>query len=184
VSVSTAVHPAADEFVPYYGKYIALVPESAAIPALERQLENMLPHLRGLDDAQGALRYAPGKWSIKQVLGHLIDSERIFAYRALRFARADRTDLPGFDENAFVEAAGSDRLPIRALVDEIELVRRSTLAMFRALDEEAWLRRGVASGAGISVRALAFIIAGHGHHHVGLLNERYLLIPPSPIRAK
>ena len=181
MSVSTAVRPTDDEFLPYYGKYIAQVPESAAIPALEQQLERMLPLLRSLSDAQGALRYAPWKWSIRQVLGHVIDGERVFAYRALRFARADRTELAGFDENAFVEAAGSDRLPVAALVDEIELVRRSTLAMFRALDDDAWLRRGVANGAGVSVRALAFIIAGHAHHHVGLLKERYLLIPGSPI---
>jgi hypothetical protein len=184
VSVSTAARPADDEFVPYYGKYIARVPESAAIPALERQLEGMLPLLRRLDDAQGALRYAPGKWSIKQVIGHLIDAERVFAYRALRFARADRTELPGFDENGFVEAAGFDRLPIRALVNELELVRRSSLAMFGALDEQAWLRRGLANGAGVSVRALAFIIAGHGHHHVALLNERYLPKPPAPGQAR
>ena len=174
MNVSTAVRPAADEYAPYYGKNVALVPESEAVPALERQLEDMLALLRGLVEAQGLLRYAPGKWSVKQVVGHLIDSERVFAYRAMRFARADTTALPGFDENAYVDAASFDRLPLRTLVDELEAVRRSTLAMFRGFDADAWLRRGSANDQEISVRALAFIIAGHGWHHAGILRERYL----------
>ena len=173
MTVSTAVRPAADEYAPYFGKYVVLVPESEAVPALEHQLEDILALLRGLSEAQGALRYAPGKWNVKQVIGHLIDCERVFAYRAMRFARADRTALPGFDENAYVDAAGFDRLPLRTLVDELELMRRSTLAMFRALDAEAWLRRGPANDHEISVRALAFNIAGHGWHHAAILRDRY-----------
>jgi len=174
VTASNAIRPNEDEYLPYYGKYIALVPESTPLPALERQLEIMLPQLRSLDESQGSIRYAPGKWSIKQVVGHLIDAERVFAYRALRFARADRTALPGFDENTYAEAGSFERVPLKALIDELELVRRSTIAMFRALADEAWARRGTANHAEISVRALAFIIAGHGHHHLAILNERYL----------
>lgn len=174
MTVLTAVRPAADEHIPYYGKYIALVPESEAVAALEAQLEDMLPFLRSLGEGRGTLRYAPGKWSIKEVIGHLIDSERVFAYRAMRIARADRTPLPGFDENTYVPAARFDRLTLGTLVDELELVRRSNLALFRGLDEDAWVRRGTANGNEISVRALAFIIAGHGRHHVGILKERYL----------
>ena len=171
---STSVRPAADEHVPYYGKYLALVPETEAVAALEAQLGDMVPFLRSIGEAQGALRYAPGKWSVKEVIGHLIDSERVFAYRALRFARADRTPLPGFDETTYVPAARFDRLTLPALVDELELMRRSNLAMFRGLDADAWPRRGVANDNEVSVRALAFIIAGHARHHVGILKERYL----------
>ena len=174
MTVATSTRPAADEHVSYYGKYIALVPEADAVSALERQLDDMMPFLRGLGEAQGSLRYAPGKWSVKEVLGHLIDSERVFAYRALRFARADQTPLAGFDENTYVPAARFDRLPLASLVDELESVRKANLGLFRALDDAAWPRRGIANGNEVSVRALAFIIAGHGRHHVGILRERYL----------
>jgi hypothetical protein len=173
MTVDTAARPAPDEHAPYYGKYVALVPEAQPLEALERQLEDMLPPLRALDEAKGAHRYAPDKWSVRQLIGHLIDSERVFAYRALRFARGDRTPLAGFDENTYADAAGSDRLPVQALVDELELVRRASLALFRGLEPAAWLRRGIASDNEVSVRALAFIIAGHGRHHVGVLRERY-----------
>jgi len=174
VTVSTAVRPAADEHIPYFGKYIALVPESDALAALEHQLDDMLPLLRGLSEAQGALRYAPGKWSIKQVLGHLIDTERVFAYRAMRFARADSTDLPGFDENPYAEAADSDARTLASLVKELEMLRRANIEMFAGLPAEAWSRRGTANGNPVSVRALAFITAGHGWHHMAIVRERYL----------
>lgn len=177
MTVATAVRPEAGEYLAYYGRYIDQVPESDAIQALERQLAEMRPLLAGLDEAQGAHRYAPGKWSVKQVLGHVTDSERVFAYRALRFARGDRTPLPGFDENRFAEAAASDLRPVRDLVAELEAVRAASLALFRGLDAEAWTRRGTANEAEISVRALAFVIAGHGRHHTAILRERYLSRP-------
>lgn len=174
MTVSTAVRPAADEHIPYFGKYIALVPESDALAALQHQLDDMLPLLRGLSEAQGALRYAPGKWSIKQVLGHMIDGERVFAYRALRFARADQTELPGFDENPYAEMAGSDDRSLASLIKELEMLRRANIEMYAGFPAEAWSRRGKASGNPVTVRALAFIIAGHGWHHMGILQERYL----------
>ena len=174
MTVSTAIRPAADEHHPYYGKYIALVPESDAVEALEHQLADMLPLLRGLSEAQGALRYAPGKWSIKQVLGHVIDAERVFAYRALRFGRNDRTPLPGFDENPYAEAAGSDARTVASLVSELESLRRSNISMYAGLPADAWARRGAANDNEVSVRALAFITAGHGRHHIGIIRERYL----------
>jgi hypothetical protein len=170
----TAVRPAADEFVPYYGKYIALVPDHEALPALERQRDAMLPFLRGLSEEQGALRYAPGKWSIKQMLEHVADGERVFAYRALRFGRGDETALPGFDENQYAAVAGSDRVPVAALVDQLEAVRAGTLHLFRGFDDQAWTRRGSANSSPVTVRALAFIIAGHGYHHMKMIRERYL----------
>lgn len=174
MTVSTAIRPAADEHHPYYGRYIEKVPESDALEALERQLDDMLPLLRGLSETQAALRYAPGKWSIKQVLGHLIDAERVFAYRAMRFARNDRTPLPGFDENPYAEAAGSDERTVASLVGELEHLRRSNIAMYAGLPAEAWARRGAANDNEVSVRALAFITAGHGRHHVAIIRERYL----------
>jgi hypothetical protein len=174
MNVSTAVRPTSDEYLAYYGKYISLVPESEALPALERQGEVMIAFLRGLSEAQGALRYAPEKWSVKQVLGHVVDGERVFSYRAMRFARADETPLPGFDENHYVASATFDQQPLSELVDHIEAVRRATIAMFRGLDAAAWTRRGDANGSPVSVRALAFIISGHAYHHMGVLRGRYL----------
>jgi DinB superfamily len=174
MSVATAVRPAADEHVEYYGKYIKLVQESDAISALRLELEDTLATLHAIPETQGDHRYAPGKWSIRQVVAHLIDAERVFAYRALRFARADETPVPGFDETTYAESAGADQRTLRSLVDEYESLRRADIAMFEGLPEAAWVRRGSANGNAISVRALAFIIAGHGRHHAGLLRERYL----------
>ncbi|HET9326673.1 MAG TPA: DinB family protein [Candidatus Eisenbacteria bacterium] len=174
MSHPTAIRPAPDEFLPYYGKYLALVPEDQAMPALERQAESMFAFLRSLSDEQGSLRYQPGKWSVKQIIGHVTDAERVFSYRALRFGRGDLTPLSGFDENHYAENAGSDQQPLSQLIDHLEQVRGATLALFRSLTSEAWTRRGEANGAPVTVRALAFIIAGHGHHHMGVIKERYL----------
>jgi hypothetical protein len=174
MSLATAVRPAADEYLAYYGKYIAMVPEGDAIEALERQRDAMLPFLRGLTEAQGALRYAPGKWSIKQMLGHVTDAEWVWTYRAMRFARADATELPGFDENEYVAAATFDQQPLADLVAGLAALREAGLVMFRGLEAAAWTRRGVANGHPVSVRALAFIAAGHGYHHMAIFKERYL----------
>jgi DinB superfamily len=173
-AVSTAARPDASEHAPYYGKYIAMVPETDAILALESQIADALSLLETIPEARGDHRYGPDKWTIKEVIGHLIDGERVFAYRAMRFARDDRTELPGFDENTYVPAGGFGRRTLADLAGEWELVRRSNIAMFRGLDAEAWRRQGVANGNAVSVRALAFIIAGHGRHHAAILRERYL----------
>ena len=165
--------PAAGEFIPYYGKYIGLVPAGNLADVLASQRDATRRLLAPLDDARALHRYGPGKWSIKEVIGHIADAERVFAYRALRFARADATPLPGFDENAFVPAGGFDQRPLRSLVEELAAVRSATLALVGGLDEAAWLRQGTANGAGISVRALGWIMAGHELHHVALLHERY-----------
>jgi uncharacterized damage-inducible protein DinB len=164
--------PAADEHAPYYGKYVALVgPDSLA--ALEAQAPTTAALLAATPEERGGFRYAEGKWSVKEVIGHLADAERVFAYRALRFARADATDLPGFDENAYVPAGRFDRRTLKDLAAEFAAVRAATLAFARSLDGEALLRRGSANGNPASVRALLAIIAGHELHHVGLLRERY-----------
>ena len=165
--------PGPGEHVEYYAKYIALVPGDDALPPLATQLEQTLAPLCRLDDAQALHRYAAGKWSVKEVIGHVVDGERVFAYRALRIGRADMTPLPGFDENAWVPAGRFDRLPLATLLDGWAATRAGTLALFRTLDDEAVLRVGSANGNPISVRALAWIIAGHELHHRAMLRERY-----------
>jgi uncharacterized damage-inducible protein DinB len=166
--------PDETEYAPYYGKYIGRVPEGDILAQLASQLAETLALLRGLTPGQAGHRYAPGKWSIKQVVGHMIDTERIFAYRALRFARNDQTPLPGFEQDDYMAAARFDERALGDLTDELALVRRSSLALFRPLDESAWQRRGVASGVTMSVRALAWAMAGHEIHHREILVTKYL----------
>jgi DinB family protein len=170
----TATRPEATEHHPYYSKYIALVPETDALLALESQMAEALELLRTIPESKGDHRYGPDKWTIKEVIGHLIDGERVFAYRALRFARADETPLPGFEENDYVPNGSFGRRTIADLAAEWALVRRANLAMFRGLEAAAWRRIGKANDSPVSVRALAYIIAGHGRHHIAILRERYL----------
>ena len=166
--------PEQAEFNPYYGRYIALVPPGDIIRQLERQAQDTARLLGGLSAEQAEHRYAPGKWSIKEVVGHVTDAERIFTYRALRFARGDSTALPGFEENAYVPAGAFGERTLANLAAELAAVRSATLAMFRGFPEAAMTRTGVASDAVASVRALAWIAAGHELHHMKLLRERYL----------
>jgi hypothetical protein len=173
-SATAIAPPAADEYAPYYGRYIAQVPAGADIlEQLERQCEEVLARFRAVPESRGAHRYAPGKWSVRQVVGHLSDTERIMAYRALRIARADATPMPGFDENAYAPESGADAVPLAELVAEFAAVRRASVALFRHLPADAWTRRGIASESPLSVRALAWIIVGHPTHHLGVLRERY-----------
>jgi hypothetical protein len=165
--------PAAGEFIPYYVTYIARVPAGNLADILAAQRDATRRLLGPLDEARALHRYAPGKWSVKEVIGHLADAERVFAYRALRFARADATPLPGFDETMYVPAGGFDRRPLRSMLDEYAAVRGATQALVAGLDEAAWLRQGTANGATVSVRALGCIIAGHELHHLAILCERY-----------
>jgi len=168
----TASKPDATEFAPYYGRYISLVPDGDVLVTLEKQLEDMASLSRNTPESEGNKRHPPYTWSVKEVIGHLIDAERVFGYRALWFARNDSTALPGFEQNDFVRNADFDSIPLRELVDELESVRRSHLLFFRHLNDEAWLRRGTASDNVISVRAVAFILAGHTIHHLGILKKR------------
>jgi hypothetical protein len=170
----TATQPEANEYASYYEKYIVLVPSGDVVSTLSRQLEETLALLGGLSEAQGDSRYEPGKWSIKELVGHVIDGERIFGQRAFRFARGDEQPLPGFEQDDYVRAAGFNNRQLKDLTEEFELVRRSNLCLFRSLDERAWLRRGTASDAEVSVRALAYIMAGHVAHHMTILRTRYL----------
>jgi uncharacterized damage-inducible protein DinB len=166
--------PGEGEFNPYYGRYIDRVPEGDVVETLERQIAGTTELLRSLPAEKHDHRYAPGKWSIKEVIGHLCDGERVFSYRALRFARGDETPLPGFDENLYAENANSAARTLEDLTSELEHLRLSTVRFFGGLDETAFTRRGTANNDAISVRALAFIMAGHETHHLDLIRTRYL----------
>jgi uncharacterized damage-inducible protein DinB len=166
--------PGPDEYGAYYAGYVAHVPAGADIlDLLGRQRDSTLARFAAVPEARGAHRYAPGKWSVREILVHLSDVERIMAYRALRVARGDATPLPGFDENAYALLSNAEAHPLAALAEEWSDVRRATLSLFRHLPDEAWTRRGTASGAPVTVRALAWIIAGHERHHLAVLAERY-----------
>lgn len=165
--------PAETEHAPYYGRYIAKVGEGDIVRTLEAQSGSILARWNGFTEAQGAHRYAPDKWSVRQVVGHLTDAERIFVYRATRFARADATPVPGFDENTYVANAAFDNRSLSSLLREWRAVRDGTIAFFDGLNDAELMRRGTANGQEISVRALAWIVAGHTIHHDEILKERY-----------
>ena len=165
--------PAAGEHAAYSSRYIDLVPDGDVVGTLWSQIEGTLAMLRGISDADSLKRYAPGKWSIRECIGHMSDTERIFAYRALRIARGDQTPLAGFEQDDYIAPGKFDSRTWGSLVDEFEIIRAGTLALLRGLDEDAWRRQGTASGNPISVRALAYIIAGHERHHVNVLHEKY-----------
>jgi hypothetical protein len=166
--------PDPSEYAPYYGRYIEKVPDGPIVDLLRTQVRGTLDLLRALPEAKGDHSYAPGKWSIKQVVGHVIDGERVFAYRALRFGRSDATQLPGFEQDDYARAGGFAARTLRHLTDELEAVRRSTVLLYEGFGEEDWSRKGIASENPVTVRALAYIIAGHELHHAKMLKEKYL----------
>jgi DinB superfamily len=165
--------PESNEHAPYYGKYVALVPAGDILGILTRQLRETIALLSARTAHDGDLRYAPGKWSVKEALGHVIDTERVFSYRALRIARNDPTPLAGFEQDDYVKYGPFGHCSLGSLLEEFTAVRGSTVSLFRALDEAAWARRGVASNNEVTVRALAYIIAGHELHHRGIFQQRY-----------
>jgi hypothetical protein len=174
MSATAPARPAQDEYAAYYEKYVSLVPAGDVVETLRRQLDETLALLGGIGEERADSRYAPEKWSIKELVGHVIDAERIFAYRALRIARGDQTPLPGFEQDDYIATGNFGARTLADLSEEFALVRRSTIELLRHLDEAAWLRRGTASDNEVSVRALAHILAGHEAHHVRILRERYL----------
>lgn len=166
--------PAADEYAPFYGAYVAKVPEGDLLGHLDNQRKAIQATLGNLTEAKGNHAYAPGKWTIKEVVGHTVDAERVFAHRILRFARQDPAPLPSFDENAWIGPAKFNHRTLKALVAELLTVRDATLALLNGLPEETTTNRGTASGREVSVRALAYICYGHTAHHLGVITERYL----------
>jgi hypothetical protein len=164
--------PDSSEYAPYYGKYVSLVPDEDALAAMRSQLTETLALLRGVPEAEANKRHPPYTWSVKDVVGHLTDCERVFGYRALRFARGDATPLPGFEENDYARAAESDRRTLAELAAEFEALRRSHIGFFAGLPETAWSRKGTANNDEVTVRALAYILVGHERHHTAILRRR------------
>jgi hypothetical protein len=171
MTTTLRARPDASEYAPFYHGYVASVPEGDVIELLRSGGRELLDVIGRISDDRGGYRYGPEKWSIREVIGHLIDAERIFSYRALRVARGDRTPLPGFEENGYVQSAGSDARTIADLTRELGAVRESTVLLFESLPDDAWGRSGVASENEVSVRALAYITAGHARHHLRILRE-------------
>ncbi len=173
MSTVATVRPAPAEFAPYYGPYVEAVPDGDITRTLAQQGEVFLARLKTVNEDRAAFAYAQGKWTVKEVIGHITDTERIFTYRILRIARGDATPLAAFDENAYAAECGANARPLDSLLGEFAAVRGATLALLRWLPEAAWARRGTASGKEISVRGLAWISAGHAMHHERILTERY-----------
>ena len=166
--------PAPNEAATYYYTYIDRIPSDDVVGALESQLDPALRLFANISEEKSLHRYASDKWSIRQLLNHVSDTERVFLYRALWFSRGFDTPLPGFDQNIAVPNAAADQFSWASHVADFSAVRAATLSFFRNLPEDAWGRTGIASDNPVSVRALAYIIAGHVAHHVAILQERYL----------
>jgi len=174
VTTSQAIAPPEpSEYAAYYGRYIALVQGHDILTTLDEQRRQTVLLLSCRTDEEGDFRYAPGKWTAKEVLGHLCDTERVFAYRALRIARADQTPMEGFEQDDYVCNGPFANAPISDLIEDYIAVRRATISLLRSLDETAWSRHGIANKNEVTVRALAYIIAGHELHHRRMLEEKY-----------
>ena len=170
----TIAPPDQTEFAQYYVTYVSQVPQGDIRGILEAQESDTLQLLRGIPEDRSLHRYAPDKWTIREVVSHINDTERMFVFRAMWFARGFDSALPSFDQDVAIRGAGADARTFASHLEEFRAVRDATVALFRHLPDEAWSRRGVASGNAVTVRALAYITAGHVAHHVRLLRERYL----------
>lgn len=166
--------PEADEYNEYYAGYVALVTEDDVIEALEDQIDEIKHLLKSIPEEKGDHSYGEGKWTIKQVIGHLIDTERVFSYRALRFSKGDTTVLPGYDQDLFVEKGDFNKRSLHDLRKELTSLRKANVILFRNLPEGADVLKGNANGNEVSVRALAYMMVGHIRHHLNIIRERYL----------
>jgi len=165
--------PDATEYAPFYAGYVSLVSESDVVSVLEEQTGVLERLARQFVPSLERHRYAPGKWSVREVFGHVVDAERVFGFRAFCFSRGEASPLPGFDQNDYVTTGGFDGRSLMALVDEFVQVRHANLTVLKRMDEDAWKRVGTASGKPVSVRALAFIMGGHVRHHMNILSSHY-----------
>ncbi len=171
--MSTIARPAPTEHAEYYARYVACVPEGDVLAHLRQQAEATRTILQGVSETRAAHRYAEGKWSIKQVVGHMLDTERVFGFRALAFARRDPSPLPSMDQDAWVDAAAFDARPFASIATEFRAVRAATVAMFASFTQDVLMRTGIASGNPFTVRSLVWIVAGHELYHLRILAERY-----------
>lgn len=167
--------PGTDEYAPYYGNYISLVPDGDVRQQLRLQLSETLAMLSGVSEDRAGKAYGPGKWTLKESVLHMIDAERVFGYRLLRIARGDQTPLPGFEQDDWVPRSGANARLLPSLLLEFATVRASTLMLVESIESAAWTHRGTASNNPVSARAIAYIIAGHERHHQRILRERYLV---------
>jgi hypothetical protein len=173
--MKTIPKPEAGEFAPYAIMYIDLLPDDGRVlDHLQNNVRRVQELVRPLSEAKLTTPCADGEWTIKEILGHVMDTERVYSYRALRFARNDTTELPGFEQDDYVPHSGANARPIADILEEYAAVRRATVALFKSFDETAYTRGGVASGHRMSVRAAAYIIAGHELHHLNSIRENYL----------
>jgi hypothetical protein len=170
----TVGRPKREEYTLYHGPFVDRVEGSDVIASLREQLDELLGFLGHLDPATADYRYAEGKWSVKEVIGHVIDTERVFAYRALAFARGERTPLPGFEQDEYVRGGDFSHRSMQSLTNEFEHLRLSNVSLFSSFTEDTWDRFGTADGSALSVRAIAYVVVGHAAHHISVIRERYL----------
>jgi hypothetical protein len=173
MTTSLRARPETTEYASFFHKYISSVPDGDVVTLLRESGREIVDALKGVPESRGGFRYGEGKWSIREVVGHLSDAERVFSYRAMRIARGDATPLPPFDENTYVPNSGAEARTLANLIAEFATTRESTAMLLESLPEEAWVRRGVVSGKEITVRAIAYVLVGHPLHHLRILRERY-----------
>jgi hypothetical protein len=166
--------PQPAEYDPYYDKYISLVRETEVIDALARQPAELSALFDGLSDTRGAYAYAEGKWTMKESLSHVIDAERMFAYRVFRISRGDQTPIEGFEQDGYIENSHANGRSFSDMLDEFRLLRKANILFFRNLHPDDWVRTGTANQVTVSVRALAYIMAGHVNHHLNIFHSHYL----------
>lgn len=169
--------PLTTEFAPYYAGYLALITEPDILAMLEAQIDDLERMIQAVPPERETYRYAPGKWSIREVVGHLIDADRVFGYRAFCISRGEKAALPSYDENEYVAKSGYHDRTLQDLLAEFTQVRQSNLAFFLRLTDDQWMQMGIANHNPVSVRAIAFITAGHLRHHLNVLQKSYVLSP-------
>lgn len=173
--------PEAGEYAPYYSTYVNLVPEGDIIHILNEQIDDTKKLLNEMTNKQALFKYGPDKWSIKEVIGHITDTERIMGYRLLCIARGETVSLPGYDDQEYVKNASFNKHAIQDLLEDFQIARKSTVQLLKRLESDEWLRKGSANNSQVTVRAIAYIIAGHERHHRQIIKERYLNSQQYPI---
>ncbi len=172
--VNERQRPGTNEYAPFYEGYVSRVPEGDIIEIARGQIAETMSLLETIDEERSNFAYAAGKWTVKQVVSHMADAERVFAYRALRFGRGDATPVPGFDENVYARSSNTEARTFKSIVAELRAVRAATIELWEGFPSEAWARSGTANDRSVTVRALAYITAGHELHHRAILQDRYL----------
>ncbi|WP_066365300.1 DinB family protein [Neobacillus fumarioli] len=166
--------PMQNEYPEYYVPYVSLVPDGDLLTILKENLEKVITLFESISEADGSFRYEPGKWSIKEVLAHITDTERVMSYRLLRIGRGDQTPLAGFDENLFVKGSQAEKLPLKQILADFIATRKASITLIENMPDTAWENKGIANNTEITTRAIAYILTGHEMHHRNIITERYL----------